>query len=225
MITRTTLFSAAFLALALPAAAAPRKPAPGKPAKAAPAKAADPAVISTGKEAILVDHLQPEQPTVVLFYQPARQEDLDLLELMQDRVKKDPRIALRLVALASTDLPIAKQYEVMATPVAFVYDRNKNLLGKGTRLDEVDPFMGKGLRTARIKWIDEDDPTAPEVYRMFGGGRRGVPEIMKTMSLQPGVMETIARLAGDYHFHDRYLPRRTKEMIASYVSSLNKCKY
>ena len=78
---------------------------------------------------------------------------------------------------------------------------------------------------ARLKWINEDDPTAAEVYRTFGGGKRPVPEIMKTMSLHPQLMEAISEIAGKYHFSDGFLPRRDHEIIASYVSALNKCKY
>jgi hypothetical protein len=222
---------AGVLALACSTAFAAPKPvpkaAPKPPVKAAPAPPVDagPPVVSMGKETVLVDHLPPERPTIVLFYQPAKAEDTDLLELVQDRLKKDSRVALRLVRLSAPDAPIAAQYEVTATPVAFVYDRNKNLLGRGARIDELGPLVGKALRTARIKWVDEQDASAPEVYRQFGGGRRPVPEIMKTMSLQPEIMERIGELAGRYHFQDGYLNRRTKEMIAAYVSALNRCKY
>jgi len=215
-------------ALSCPAAAAPpaKKPPAPKPAPAVASRPKEPSpVISTGKEAILVAHLQPERPTVVLFFQPTKAEDNDLLELAQDRVKKDPRVALRLVRLASLETPIARQYEITATPLAFVYDRNKNLLGKGARIDELEPLVGSALRTGRIKWVDERDEKATEVYRRFGGGRYPVPEIMKTMSLQPEAMEMISEIAGRFHFRDTYLPRRTKEMIASYVSALNKCRY
>ena len=203
------------------------------PAVAAPAPAASPAaaktgiarVISTGKETILVDHLQAESPTVVLFYRPTEAAEAELTTAIGRRATADGRVAFRTVQLSALDAPIAKQYEVESTPVALVYDRNKNLLGRGKTLDEIGSLVGRGLRTARIKWIDETDPKAAEIYRMFGGGKRPVPEIMKTMSLQPEWMGTIAELAQRAQFSDGYLNRRTKEMIASYVSSLNKCKY
>lgn len=235
---RLSVLSAAtcgFIALGPPPATAAgktpavRKPPPAAPAKAAPAKQAPASpdkelVISEGKEAILVDHLKAEGPTVVLFYRPANPDEADMAEALKRRSEADPRVALRFVRLASPDAPIARQYEIAATPQALVYDRNKNLVGRGASPEEIAPFVARALRTARIKWIDEGDPKAAEVYRQFGGGTRRVPEIMKTMSLRPEIMESINALSR-YHFSDGFLPRRTHEMIASYVSAVNRCKY
>jgi alkylhydroperoxidase/carboxymuconolactone decarboxylase family protein YurZ len=208
--------------VAAPARAAPRPPAAPEPA-AAPAEEFP--VLSRGEEVILVDRLRPEGPTIVLFYRPDVDEDRALLEAIQRRVRQDPRVALRLVQLPGLEAPVARQYEVGSTPTAFVYDRNKNLVGKGGTLAELGPHVGRALRLARLKWVNESDPEAAEVYRAFGGGARPVPEIMKTMSLLPGAMELMNEIAGRYHFRDGFLTRRTKEMIASYVSALNKCKY
>jgi hypothetical protein len=192
---------------------------------APPAKPGEPLIISEGKEAVLVDHLKAEGPTVVLFYQPANADEAELLTEVRKRIDADSRVALRLVKVAALDAPIARQYELEATPALFIYDRNKNLLGKAKTIGEAGPIVARALRTARIKWVDETDPTAPDVFKMFGGGRQPVPEIMKTMSLNPEMMETFAVLSRRFHFSDGFLPRRTKEMIASYVSALNKCKY
>lgn len=213
--------------VALPAAAAPanpRKPAaPKAPPK--PAAAALPAdVISDGKETVLVDTLKPEGPTVVLFYRPGVEEEEDLVGALRKRVQQDPRVGLRFVRLSALDAPIARQYEVEKTPAAFIYDRNKNLLGQAHTFTEIGELVGKGLKVARIKWVDEADPIAPQTYRQFGGGARPVPEIMKTLSLRPEIMEAINDLSR-YHFSDGFLDRRTHEMIASYVSAVNKCKY
>jgi hypothetical protein len=215
----------------MPALAAPKKPAskpaPKKPAPAAPAKPADPLagmVISEGKEAILVDRLKPETTTLVLFYQPASTEDVAVLEEVLGHARSDPRAALRLVRLPSLEAPIAKQYQLEGSPTAFVYDRNKNLLGRASTVPEMGRLVGQALKVARLKWVDESDPSAPETFRIFGGGRARVPEIMKTMSLRPEIMELVAQLSR-FHFSDGFLPRRTHEMIASYVSALNKCKY
>jgi hypothetical protein len=51
-----------------------------------------------------------------------------------------------------------------------------------------------------------------------------VPEIMKTLSLKPEAMELVHQLSR-YHFTAGFLSVRYHEMIASYVSALNKCKY
>lgn len=228
-----TLLLAALVAT--PGAAAPAKP--GKPAARPAAKPAAPSaakpaakpavapdVISEGKEAVLVDHLKAEGPTVVLFYRPDSEDERDLADTLRKRAEQDPRVALRVVRLPSVEAPIAKQYEIETTPAAFVYDRNKNLLGRAKTYMEIGELVAKGLRMARIKWIDEGDPKAAEAYRMFGGGRRPVPEIIKTMSLRPEIMEAIAELSR-FHFSDGFLDRRMHEVIASYVSALNRCKY
>lgn len=227
-------FSALLLTLATaPAGAVPKpKPTPtaktpsvaSKPLAKPTADPADPEVISQGKEAILVDHLRPESVTVVLFYRPAVEEEQELADALRKRASQESRVALKHVRLTALDAPIARQYEVTETPAAFIYDRNKNLLGRVRNFTQVGELVAKGLRVARLKWLDEDDPTAPEAYRAFGGGARPVPEIMKTLSLRPEIMEAINNLSR-YHFSDGFLDRRAHEMIASYVSALNKCKY
>jgi hypothetical protein len=227
-------FSALLLTLATaPAGAAPKsKPTPAAKtppvaSKPLPKPAADPTapeVISQGKEAILVDHLRPEAVTVVLFYRPANEEEQELADALRKRSAQESRLALKHVRLTAVEAPIARQYEVTETPAAFVYDRNKNLLGRARNFTEVGELVTRGLRVARLKWLNEDDPTAPTAYRAFGGGARPVPEIMKTLSLRPEIMEAINNLSR-FHFSDGFLDRRAHEMIASYVSALNKCKY
>jgi hypothetical protein len=216
------------LALGLPAASAPKKPsAAAKPAAkkpAVPRPPADPMVLSEGPEVVLVDRLVAEVTTVVLFYRPANADDVDLADTLRKRIDQDRRVRLRLVKVTGPDAPVARQYEVAELPRAFVYDRNKNLLGKAANFTEVGALVQQGLKLARLKWVDEADPNAPEVYRKFGGGMRPVPGIMKTMSLRPEIMEAINDLSR-YHFSDGFLDRRTHEMIASYVSAINKCKF
>ena len=51
-----------------------------------------------------------------------------------------------------------------------------------------------------------------------------VPEILKTMSLRPDFLAAIND-ASRMHFSDGALTRAQHEMIASYVSALNKCRY
>ena len=80
----------------------------------------------------------------------------------------------------------------------------------------------------RIKMIDPGDATGrlAEIYarakaESFAGV---VPEILRTMSLRPDFLEAIDR-ASDLHFTDGALTRAEHEMIASYVSALNRCRY
>lgn len=51
-----------------------------------------------------------------------------------------------------------------------------------------------------------------------------VPEILRTMSLRPDFLESIDA-ASALHFTDGALSRAEHEMIASYVSALNRCRY
>lgn len=51
-----------------------------------------------------------------------------------------------------------------------------------------------------------------------------VPAILKTMSLRPDFLSAIND-ASRLHFSDGALTRAQHEMIASYVSALNKCRY
>ena len=53
---------------------------------------------------------------------------------------------------------------------------------------------------------------------------RVVPEILRTMSLRPDFLAAIDQ-ASRLHFTDGALNRAQHEMIASYVSALNKCRY
>ena len=51
-----------------------------------------------------------------------------------------------------------------------------------------------------------------------------MPAILKTMSLRPDFFAAISD-ASRLHFSDGALTRARHEMIASYVSALNKCRY
>jgi hypothetical protein len=51
-----------------------------------------------------------------------------------------------------------------------------------------------------------------------------VPEILRTMSLRPDFLQAIDA-ASRLHFTDGALTRAQHEMIASYVSALNRCRY
>ena len=77
--------------------------------------------------------------------------------------------------------------------------------------------------------IDEPDATGAlaEIYassaaQSSAGG--GVADIIKTMSLRPDFLAGIMA-ASRMHFSDGALTRAQHEMIASYVSALNRCRY
>jgi hypothetical protein len=80
----------------------------------------------------------------------------------------------------------------------------------------------------RIRWIDEDAATG-ELAAIYERARQEfpagmVPDILKTMSLRPDFLAGIGK-AARLHFSDGALSRAQHEMIASYVSALNRCHY
>ncbi len=80
----------------------------------------------------------------------------------------------------------------------------------------------------RIRWIDEDE-AAGDLAAIYERARSEfpagmVPDIIKTMSLRPDFLAGISRAAG-LHFSDGALTRAQHEMIACYVSALNRCHY
>ena len=80
----------------------------------------------------------------------------------------------------------------------------------------------------RIKMVDETEANGAlaELYaRTKAQSRAGVvPEILRTMSLRPDFLQAIDA-ASAVHFSDGALSRAEHEMIASYVSALNRCRY
>ena len=81
---------------------------------------------------------------------------------------------------------------------------------------------------ARIAWI-EDDAATGELAGLYDRLKRtsrsgSVPDILQTMSLRPDFLRAIEQ-ASQMHFTDGALTRAEHEMIASYVSALNRCHY
>jgi hypothetical protein len=186
-----------------------------------PAKAAEAAVISTGKEVALAAHLAPEKPTVFVFIRPASSLERAFLEEL--RQEAGEAVGFAVVHLRTGKEPVARQHDVQETPAALVYDRRGRLTGRSSDAAEVRAVVRKAAGVMRIDWAEEGDPRFEEVSRLLG--RRAAPGILRTMSLQPEYLAAINDLARKAHFSDGYLDRRTKEMIATYVSALNKCKY
>lgn len=56
-------------------------------------------------------------------------------------------------------------------------------------------------------------------------GRPDVPGILKCFATHPPLLQQIIDLASSLLFTEGHLTRRTKEMIATYVSALNACPY
>jgi hypothetical protein len=82
---------------------------------------------------------------------------------------------------------------------------------------------------ARIRWVEEKEATgdAAAVYgeHMRSRGRDYVPDILKCFSLRPDFLRQVMQFSECVHFSEGHLTRRVKEMIATYVSGLNRCPY
>jgi hypothetical protein len=84
----------------------------------------------------------------------------------------------------------------------------------------------------RIGWIEENDARG-QLAELFAVSRAGaisgsrrerVPDILHTMSYRPDFLAAIMD-ASRVHFSDGALSRAQHEMIAAYVSALNRCHY
>lgn len=82
--------------------------------------------------------------------------------------------------------------------------------------------------TGRIKMVDESEATGA-LAKIYAEAKANsvskiVPEILRTMSLRPDFLAAVDA-ASRLHFTDGALSRAQHEMIASYVSALNRCRY
>ena len=73
----------------------------------------------------------------------------------------------------------------------------------------------------------EDTGEVAAVYDFWraGSGRQKVPGIIKSFGARPDFLRRVIELGNTIHFSAGHLSRRHKEMIASYVSYLNRCPY
>jgi len=169
-----------------------------------------------------------EQPECLLFQSKASSVERDFVSAL-------PRKGVQVVLVASLDAAEARQFHVAETPT---------LIRVGPALKEQRRFVGAKaisselIRTKpapittcqashgpRLRWVEESDRRAPRVYRRFSGGRETVPDIFKTMSLRPELMEKVLDLSEQGHFSNGFLDRLTKERLATVVSSFNRSQY
>jgi hypothetical protein len=78
--------------------------------------------------------------------------------------------------------------------------------------------------------ITEDATATGEVAAAYdfwraGSGRQQVPGIIKCFGARPDFLRQVVEFSNQVHFSEGHLSRRHKEMIASYVSFLNRCPY
>jgi uncharacterized peroxidase-related enzyme len=183
------------------------------------------------------------RPTLVLFQNSGSVLERQFLqELRRDGPARD-RDDLRIVLLGSLDSPVARRLQIRETPTLLLLAPGGREIGRRVGPQAITSALAattgragtlgsQGLgascrvwRGPRLRWVEEGDRRARRVYRRFGGGRWPVPDIFKAMSLRPELMEKALDLSEMGHFSDGYLDRRTKERIATLVSSLNGSHY
>jgi hypothetical protein len=90
-------------------------------------------------------------------------------------------------------------------------------------------FVTRSPNVPRIHWVEEKEATgdAAAAYAdyMRSRAREYVPDILKCFSHRPDFLRQVIAFSDAVHFSDGHLDRRTKEMIATYVSGLNRCPY
>lgn len=81
----------------------------------------------------------------------------------------------------------------------------------------------------KIKLI-QDAEAAGETAKVYdewraASGRTQMPGILKCFGQRPDFLRQVMQFSNTVHFSEGHLSRRHKEMIASYVSYLNRCPY
>jgi hypothetical protein len=81
-----------------------------------------------------------------------------------------------------------------------------------------------------IGWVEDEQASGlvAEVYAAWKAanpGRERMPDILKCFSARPDFLRQVIDFSYSLHFRDGHLTRRVKEMIATYVSGLNACRY
>lgn len=138
---------------------------------------------------------------------------------------------VKVISLAGLESPEGRKFAIRETPTLLKLDAEGKEVYRREGPDQIREVLANGAASClshhspRLKWVEETDPRAARVYRRFSGGREGVPDIFKAMSLRPDLMEKLLDLSEKGHFSDGYLTERTKERVATLVSSLNKSSY
>lgn len=81
----------------------------------------------------------------------------------------------------------------------------------------------------KIRITEDQDATgetavAYDFWRKTSG-RQQLPGIIKCFGARPDFLRQVVEFSNAVHFSEGHLERRHKEMLASYVSFLNRCPY
>jgi hypothetical protein len=85
------------------------------------------------------------------------------------------------------------------------------------------------MPATKIRIIEDADATGETAaaydFWRAGSGRQQVPGIIKCFGARPDFLRRVIEFGNTVHFSEGHLSRRYKELIASYVSYLNRCPY
>jgi len=86
--------------------------------------------------------------------------------------------------------------------------------------------VSRGLKIKQIQDAEATGETAVvyDEWRALSG-RKQMPGILKCFGQRPDFLRQVMKFSNTVHFSEGHLSRRYKEMIASYVSYLNRCPY
>jgi hypothetical protein len=178
-------------------------------------------IIPSGGRVDLQAHRVPEMPTVFVFCRPGVGGDRGFAEGLAAAL--GDRAGIRLVALETGAEPAAAEHGIAVMPTAVVLDRRGDVVVRSTDAEEVLRGVVRAAERMRIDWAQPGDGRFEEAQQILG--RPMLPGILRTMSLKPEYMRYLNDLSVVAHFNDGFLKRRHKEMIATYVSALNRCRY
>lgn len=181
----------------------------------------------------------PAQAKVTIVPAGAAQPECLLFQSKASSVEREfaatlPRKGLQVVLLSSLEAAEARQFHIAETPtlvrVGPQFEEKSRVVGAKAitvelRRNTTIPTACERPHRPHLRWIEESDRRAATVYRRFGHGRETVPDIFKTMSLRPELMEKVLDLSEQGHFSDGYLDHLTKERLATVVSSFNRSPY
>jgi uncharacterized peroxidase-related enzyme len=85
------------------------------------------------------------------------------------------------------------------------------------------------MSKTKIRITEDADATGAtaEAYEFWrkGSGRSQVPGIIKCFGARPDFLRQVVEFSNTVHFSEGHLTRSHKELVASYVSYLNRCPY
>jgi alkylhydroperoxidase family enzyme len=104
---------------------------------------------------------------------------------------------------------------------------DENTQVQNTQVPNAQPPAPKPATKIRITEDAEATGATLAAYDYWraDSGRQQVPGIMKCFGARPDFLRQVVDFSNTIHFSEGHLTRRHKEMIASYVSYLNRCPY